>query len=190
MSAGRPRPTAQVVVGRTDYHVTIHTRPSDKHKLGPAQMLAFSTYGPSSRDNVLQRSYRNTKDGVYIQSLPNGEIISFKARGEGEDHSVLWGCKFKSPIVAIFDVLRNPTHHDTFVLLQPRPRLSAILPHLAQTTSMDKLPHLGSAYVGLVEETGSLFAMGPDRFPLVAFTAERTRRGERDGAAEPRLGGR
>jgi serine/threonine-protein kinase/endoribonuclease IRE1 len=31
-------------------------------------------------------------------------------------------------------------------------------------------------YIGLVEETGSLFAMSPDRFPLVAFTAERQRR--------------
>jgi hypothetical protein len=33
-----------------------------------------------------------------MQSLPNGEIISFKVREEGEDHSVLWGYKFKSPM--------------------------------------------------------------------------------------------
>ncbi|KAJ7326433.1 hypothetical protein DFH08DRAFT_968324 [Mycena albidolilacea] len=44
--------------------------------------------------------------------------------------------------VAIFDVLRNPTHHNTFVLLQPRPQLSAILPKLMHATSMDQLPHL------------------------------------------------
>jgi serine/threonine-protein kinase/endoribonuclease IRE1 len=41
---------------------------------------------------------------------------------------------------------------------------------------MEQLPHLGSAYVGLVEETGSLFAMSPDRFPLIAFTGRRKRR--------------
>jgi serine/threonine-protein kinase/endoribonuclease IRE1 len=35
---------------------------------------------------------------------------------------------------------------------------------------MDQLPHLQSAYIGLVEETGSLFAMSPDRFPLVVFS--------------------
>jgi serine/threonine-protein kinase/endoribonuclease IRE1 len=58
----------------------------------------FSTYGPSGRENVLQTSYHSTEDGVYMQSLPNGEIILFKARGESEDHSVLWGCKFKSPM--------------------------------------------------------------------------------------------
>ncbi|KAJ7798749.1 hypothetical protein B0H14DRAFT_3544043 [Mycena olivaceomarginata] len=168
----------EVVIGRTDYHVTIHTRLSGKRKLVPAQTLVFSTYGPSSRDNVLQSSYQNIKDGVYMQSLPNSEIISFKARGEGEgeDHLVLWGCKFKSPIVAIFDILRNPTQHNPFVLLQPRPQLSAILPKLVHTTSMDQPPHLGSAYVGLVEETGSLFAMSLDRFPLVAFAGGHTRR--------------
>ncbi|KAJ7805578.1 hypothetical protein B0H14DRAFT_3153366 [Mycena olivaceomarginata] len=174
-----PPKRREVVVGRTDYHVTIHTRASDKRGLVPAQTLAFSTYGPSSRDNVLQSSYRSTSDGVYMQSLPNGEVISFKARGEGEDHSVLWGCNSRAQSlysVAIFDVLRNPTQHHTFVLLQPRPRLSAILPKLAQTTSTDQLPYFLSAYIGLVEETGSLFAMSPERFPLVAFTAGRKRR--------------
>jgi serine/threonine-protein kinase/endoribonuclease IRE1 len=38
------------------------------------------------------------------------------------------------------------------------------------------MDHLESAYVGLVEESGSLFAMSPDRFPLVAFTGGRKRR--------------
>ena len=35
---------------------------------------------------------------------------------------------------------------------------------------MDHLPHLDAAYVGLINETGSLFAMSPDRFPLVVFS--------------------
>ncbi|KAJ7704318.1 hypothetical protein B0H17DRAFT_1193566 [Mycena rosella] len=159
-----------------DYHITIHTRPSGKHRTPlEVQDLSFSTYGPNNQDNVLQASYRNTKDAAYIQSLPNGEIISFKARGEAKRHSgsdsVLWVYKFSNPIVAIFDVLRIPTQHppNTFVLLQPRPQLSTILPKLTPTTSMDQLPHLESAYIGMVEETGSLFAMSPDRFPLVAF---------------------
>ncbi|KAJ7779575.1 hypothetical protein B0H14DRAFT_3894141 [Mycena olivaceomarginata] len=176
------KPT-EVFIGRTDYYITIHTRPSSKHRI-PVQNLSFSTYGPNNQDNILQGSYRNTKDDAYIQSLPNGEIISFKAREESsgtEDHSILWGLKFNNPIVAIFDVLRNPTHHNTFVLLQPRPQLSAILPKLTHATSMDQLPHLQSAYIGLVEETGSLFAMSPDRFPLVVFS------GGGGGARKPRV---
>ncbi|KAJ7798724.1 hypothetical protein B0H14DRAFT_3543971 [Mycena olivaceomarginata] len=177
--------------GPTIMSRSIHGRPT-KHGLVPVQTLAFSTYGPSSRDNVLQSSYRSTEDRVYIQSLPNGEVISFKARGEGEDHSVLWGCKFKSPNVNCGDIRRTPEPYPA-PHLRPPPAPSAALrypPKLAQTTSTDQLPHLESAYVGLVEESGSLFAMSPDRFPLVAFTAGRKRREKRDGAAEPRLGGR
>ncbi|KAJ6481659.1 hypothetical protein C8R45DRAFT_905022 [Mycena sanguinolenta] len=165
------KPT-EVFIGRTDYHITIHTRPSGKHRI-PVQNLSFSTYGPNNQDNILQAAYKNTKDDAYIQSLPNGEIISFKARGESSvsEDPLLWGFKFSNPIVAIFDVFKNPIQHppNTFVLLQPRPQLSTILPKLT-TTSMDQLPHLQSAYIGMVEETGSLFAMSPDRFPLVVFS--------------------
>jgi serine/threonine-protein kinase/endoribonuclease IRE1 len=32
------------------------------------------------------------------------------------------------------------------------------------------MDHLDSVYLGLVEATGSLFAMSPGRFPLVAFS--------------------
>ncbi|KAJ6588415.1 hypothetical protein B0H19DRAFT_922323 [Mycena capillaripes] len=168
------KPT-EVYIGRTDYYITIHTRSSSKHRI-PVQNLSFSTYGPNRQDNVLQASYKSTKDDAYIQSLPNGGIISFKARREAKhksaSDSVLWAYEFSNPIVAIFDVLRTRTQHpqNTFVLLQPRPQLSAILPQLTHATSMDQLPHLDSAYIGMVEETGSLFAMSPDRFPLVVFS--------------------
>ncbi|KAF7366637.1 hypothetical protein MSAN_00921600 [Mycena sanguinolenta] len=182
------KPT-EVFIGRTDYYITIHTRPSSKHRI-PVQNLSFSTYGPNNQDNILQDAYRHTKDDAYIQSLPNGEIMSFKARGgsSAPEDPLLWAFKFNNPIVAIFDVLRNPTQHppNTFVLLQPRPQLSAILPKLA-TTSMDQLPHLHSAYIGMVEETGSLFAMSPDRFPLVVFGGGRKAKAIDPPADEPPL---
>ncbi|KAJ7805583.1 hypothetical protein B0H14DRAFT_3771156 [Mycena olivaceomarginata] len=150
------KPT-EVFIGRTDYHITIHTRPSSKHRI-PVQNLSFSTYGPNNQDNILQGSYRNTKDDAYIQSLPNGEIISFKAREESsgtEDHSILWGSN---------STTRSP---------------SAALRHPPQTRARHlegPAPPLESAYIGLVEETGSLFAMSADRFPLVAFAGRRKRR--------------
>ena len=34
----------------------------------------------------------------------------------------------------------------------------------------NRFPNFKSAFVGIVEETGSLFAMSPDRFPLVVFS--------------------
>ncbi|KAJ7130188.1 hypothetical protein C8R44DRAFT_775023, partial [Mycena epipterygia] len=97
-----PRPVRKRLTGIViDYHVAIHTRPSDKQRI-PVQNLGFSTYGPYHQDNVLQASYRKTKDDAYIQSLPDGEIISFKARGEAQHHSVsdsvLWAYKFNTPM--------------------------------------------------------------------------------------------
>ncbi|KAJ7747931.1 hypothetical protein DFH07DRAFT_775880 [Mycena maculata] len=175
------RPT-EVFIGRTDYHIDIHSRSANGSRRVPVQTLSFSTYGPNNQDSILQESYKNTKDDVYIQSLPNGEIISFKVKGEAKQtfaqDSVLWANKYNNPIVAIFDVLRTPAQHppSTFVLLQPRPPFSAILPNLNQATSMDQLPHFNSVYIGLVEETGSLFAMSPDQFPMVAFGAGKQNR--------------
>ena len=58
------------------------------------------------------------------------------------------------------------------VLLQPSPRLQDVFPSmdLSNTAKLNhQLPNLDSAYVGVLEESGSLFAMSSDRFPLVAF---------------------
>lgn len=68
--------------------------------------------------------------------------------------------------VAVFDVLRGPTplqhHPHAFVLLQPRPRLQDIIPTVP---NLDQ----GSAFIGMVEETGSLFAMSRNQYPLVGL---------------------
>lgn len=40
---------------------------------------------------------------------------------------------------------------------------------LPTAAKLNRLPNLDSAYVGIIPETGSLFAMSPDRFPLVVF---------------------
>ncbi|KAJ7788083.1 hypothetical protein B0H14DRAFT_3892653 [Mycena olivaceomarginata] len=70
------KPTEVFICG-TDYHITIHTRPSSKHRI-PVQNLSFSTYGPNSQGNILQGSYQR--------------------RGEGKDYLILWRYEFKSPI--------------------------------------------------------------------------------------------
>ena len=73
--------------------------------------------------------------------------------------------------VAVFDVVTTPSRVHPFVLLQPRIGLQDLLPNfdLVAAAKQDRLPNLEAAYVGMVEETGSLFAMSPDRYPLVVF---------------------
>lgn len=73
--------------------------------------------------------------------------------------------------VATFDVLRAPSRAQPFVLLQPRLSLQDLLPHvdLAAAAKDDRLPNLDAAYVGMVEQSGSLYVLSPDRYPLVVF---------------------
>ncbi|KAK7433984.1 bifunctional endoribonuclease/protein kinase ire1 [Stygiomarasmius scandens] len=252
----KAKPT-EVYIGRTDYYISIHTRPLSPsspppRNLPPTQNLSFSTYGPPTQDLLLQAAYTRPKDGAYVQSLPGGEVVSFRAwqstnakkpsdnnndsTNTNPDMPLLWLQEFQSPIVATFDVLRRSSPHQrhshgheqpqhlrsdkspdgqghTFVLLQPQPGLHDFHPSLAplkssgddakansgmgsgahdanansgaqsdananandsdrsstHTNPNPNLPNADAAYVGIVEETGSLFAMSPARFPFVAF---------------------
>ncbi|KDR77329.1 hypothetical protein GALMADRAFT_246698 [Galerina marginata CBS 339.88] len=129
-----------------------------------------------------------------------------------EGGRALWGNKFGAPVVAIFDILRPrspiPHHHHTtphghpFVLLQPRPRLHDLFPKLSppstgsdpntksssgSSSSPDPLlAKLDTAYVGLVQDSESLFVMSPEHYPLVVFGGGG---GERHGLRRKALGG-
>ncbi|KAJ3895960.1 hypothetical protein GG344DRAFT_37696 [Lentinula edodes] len=180
------KPT-EVFIGRIDYHISIHTRPSrtssgSRLQSPPVQNLSFSTYGPNNQDTLLQSSYSRPKDDSYVQSLPSGELLAFRAHNalasSNDKDSLLWFRKFPNPIVATFDVLKRPAStqlHNapdfhTFVLLQPQPSLSDFHPSLSHANAHNALlPNSDSAYVGIVEETGSLFAMSSNGFPFVAF---------------------
>src|ERR1700722_12978100 len=204
-----------------DYHVSIHSRRGSSLLRAPIQNLSFSAYGPNNLDKALQSTYRRTLDNIYIQPLPNGNVIPLRARNPASsktDSHPAWGHTFSSPMcvhsplfqrtplfflsffttllfriyigifdpstpcgllsitrcsnanyppvsVAVFDILKSPNRRQPFVLLQPSPHLEEILPG-----KIDRLPNRYSAFIGLVEETGSLFAMGPENFPLVIFS--------------------
>ncbi|KAF9530552.1 hypothetical protein CPB83DRAFT_850528 [Crepidotus variabilis] len=152
----------EVYIGRTDYHVTIWKKPLPGQRAPPPQNLSFSTYGPNNKDNHLQSIYRRSRDDTYIQSFPNGNIMSFHKPSSQRSGETLWGRPFSAPIVAVFDVLQAHHSSHAFVLLQPRQRLQELFPQIPDSKTQ-------SAYVGIVEETGSLFAMSPEQYPLVVF---------------------
>ncbi|KIK99548.1 hypothetical protein PAXRUDRAFT_822623 [Paxillus rubicundulus Ve08.2h10] len=169
----------EVFIGRTDYHVSIYIRSNatsgQKPPVSPFQNLSFSSYGPNMQDNAIQAAYRRTADNTYIESLPNGQIISFKARDDDSidpymrrEPQILWALSFDNPIVAVFDVLSSSRRQDPFILMQPRPAISDVLQGFDRS-STGSIYDPDMAYVGLVEETGSLFVMGNDHFPLITF---------------------
>ena len=68
--------------------------------------------------------------------------------------------------MAVFDVVTSVRKPSPFVLLQPRLRLQDIFP---STTHQHDYTNDEVAFVGLVPGSGSLYALSPDHFPLVAF---------------------
>ena len=68
----------------------------------------------------------------------------------------------------MFDVLSSSRRSEPFVLMQPRPPISDVLQGFDKSSAAS-IYDPDMAYVGLVEETGSLFVMGNEHFPLIAF---------------------
>ena len=68
--------------------------------------------------------------------------------------------------VAVFDVVKSARRPSPFVLLQPHLRLQDIFPSTRRDYPIDD----ETAFVGLVPGTGSLYALSPYHFPLVAFS--------------------
>lgn len=179
LEAGEPpeRSSTLVYIGRTDYEVLIQTESTNgDFSHVPDQSLSFSTYGPSNDDAGIQAHYRQTSDDSYVQSMSSGAVISFKAPKESKEKApkesqIMWHRKFQDTIVAVFDVVEVPSRTKPFVLLQPQPRFEELFPHVDFHTAakQDSLPNIGSAYVGMVTRTGSLFAMSPDSYPLLLF---------------------
>lgn len=98
-------PPSLLTCPRLDYHISIHTRPlTPGLQRPPVQNLSFSTYGPNNQDQVTQSLYRRTMDDTYIQSLPNGKIMSFKTTLSDADPNIapnaraLWGRSYNSPV--------------------------------------------------------------------------------------------
>ncbi|KAK0500763.1 hypothetical protein EDD18DRAFT_1459473 [Armillaria luteobubalina] len=68
--------------------------------------LSFSTYGPNNRETLLQASYTRPKDDVCIQGFLNGDVSSFKGRGDGSSNrssSLIWAhqCTSLMSVMAI-----------------------------------------------------------------------------------------
>jgi serine/threonine-protein kinase/endoribonuclease IRE1 len=64
------------------------------------QNISFSAYGPNNLDATLQSTYHRTLDDVYIQSLPNGIVVSLQAVAEDnpDPSPFLWHHEFNDPM--------------------------------------------------------------------------------------------
>uniref|UniRef100_A0A0W0FF95 non-specific serine/threonine protein kinase n=1 Tax=Moniliophthora roreri TaxID=221103 RepID=A0A0W0FF95_MONRR len=152
---------------------TTYTRTKDDKYLASlpsGEVIAFKAHGKGDEK-------RERIPWLWIKPFQNPIVATFdvfRRRGNNDN----------SPVGAV----DNDSESHTFVLLQPQPSLTDIHPSLdlslyqsapasedggegsgSQTPLTNILPNADSAYVGILEETGSLFAMSPETYPLVAF---------------------
>lgn len=92
--------------------------------------------------------------------------MSFRTSSDRPGSVPLWGVSFKSPVVAVFDVLQSPNRQSPMALLQPQPRLQDFIPSFGSDSNLDVG---GPTYVGLIPENRALFALSPAHYPLTVF---------------------
>ncbi|CAE6488268.1 unnamed protein product [Rhizoctonia solani] len=141
----------EVVIGRTDYHVSIHVKGR-----GVVQNLEFTKYGPNNVHRSIQAAWTRSPDSTYFQPSPDGKLYSFAKGG------LLSYVPTYPLIVAVFDAVYLPTKRDPILLLQPTPKLSDL--SASRSADMD-LPEV--TYIGRIDD--SLFALGHTHYPLVLF---------------------
>ncbi|CAE6519436.1 unnamed protein product [Rhizoctonia solani] len=141
----------EVVIGRTDYHVSIHVKGR-----GVVQNLEFTKYGPNNIHRAIQAAWTRSPGGTYFQPSPDGKLYSFAKGG------LLSFVPTYPLIVAVFDAVYLPTRRDPILLLQPTPKLSDL--SSSRSADMD-VPDV--TYIGRIDD--SLFALGHTHYPLVLF---------------------
>ncbi|EJU01341.1 hypothetical protein DACRYDRAFT_79919 [Dacryopinax primogenitus] len=155
-------PRQIVYIGRTDYHLIVH----DKGQR-PLQSLAFSTYGPNNADRDKQSSWLGTPDKRYLQPMQDGQVLCFET---GQERPI-WGTRFPSPIVAVFDVVIPAYATQPIILSQPTPRLTDVFPgRYTQLTDIPPKTYVGRVPASSQSGAGSLYAMSHANYPLITFS--------------------
>lgn len=70
-----PTPPRTIIIGRTDYHLSVGINRR-------MQRLSFSVYGPNNIDRHYQEKWTKSRDGRYLQPLPDGRVFSFRPMQE------------------------------------------------------------------------------------------------------------
>ncbi|KAG8732741.1 bifunctional endoribonuclease/protein kinase ire1 [Ceratobasidium sp. 423] len=145
----------EVIIGRTDYHVSIHVRGR-----GVVQNLEFTKYGPNDIHRAIQSVWTHSPDGTYFQPSPDGKLYSFTEGG------ILSYVPTYPLIVAVFDAVYIPIRRDPILLLQPTPKLSDLSASLSADMDVPEV-----MYIGQIDD--SPFALGHTNYPLVSFVQDR-----------------
>ncbi|KAH9454485.1 hypothetical protein Pst134EB_014565 [Puccinia striiformis f. sp. tritici] len=102
------RPRDLLYIGRTDYQVSIYSKPNTL-----IQSLRYSTYTPSNLPHSLQTMWTRTPDELYLEPTHDGNLVCFQAARQAtsippsrsEHTKIKWQNSFDQPVTSIFDIV-------------------------------------------------------------------------------------
>ncbi|PLW29576.1 hypothetical protein PCASD_20472 [Puccinia coronata f. sp. avenae] len=108
------RPRDILYIGRTDYQVSIYSKPNTL-----IQSLRYSTYTPSNLPHSLQTMWTRTPDELYLEPTHDGNLVCFQAASQdhttpqarSEHTKIKWQNSFDHPVTSIFDVVFPSAPH-------------------------------------------------------------------------------
>lgn len=156
----RRRPRDLLYIGRTEYSLSILSRSTG----ALIQSVAFTSYHPSSTQAQVPlnpAAPHAPSDHRYFQATHDGTLICFQS-GAG----VNWAQQpfgTNNPIISVFDISIDQASNTP--VIHPQPSLYDA-PNVPRSLSvLQNLPD--AAYVGLLADNSTPFAMSRSHFPLI-----------------------
>lgn len=155
----RRRPQDLLYVGRTEYNLSILSKSSGSL----IQSLAFTSYHPSSSLRHTDSPSRSPADQRYFQPTHDGTLVCFQSGAGMAWASQPFGADESNPIINIFDIAID--HAANAPVLHAHPSLLHAPGVPRALSELQKLPD--AAYVGLLKDNATPFAMSRSHFPLI-----------------------
>ncbi|WAQ87039.1 hypothetical protein PtA15_7A768 [Puccinia triticina] len=119
------RPRDLLYIGRTDYQVSIYSKPNTL-----IQSLRYSTYTPSNLPHSLHTIWTRTPDELYLEPTHDGNLVCFQAASpaantplsRSEHTTIKWQNSFDHPVTSIFDVVFPSAHDEPATSTDPTSR--------------------------------------------------------------------
>lgn len=156
-------PGASLVLGRTEYTITIQNRDTTE----PICTLTYSEWGPNTRDDDLHSQYSTTMDQKYVYSLHDGSIFGLDYT-QMVDRQRSYTQKLPSPVARVFDVARplETDKRDQQLIILPQP-VGPLDNEYRHSAFNDR----NRIFINHTE-AGGWFALSENTYPLVTGRAK------------------
>ncbi|KAK5112896.1 hypothetical protein LTR62_003718 [Meristemomyces frigidus] len=156
-------PIGTLLLGRTEYTIGVQSLHGE-----PISTIKYFEWGPNNRDEDLKSKYTSTMDHKYVYSRHDGSVfgVDYASVGNERFHQ-----KFASPVVRVFDLMREKSESqtDASLVVLPQP----VGPALDDLSYLDD-DALENVFVNCTE-SGSWYALSETKYPTVTEGAKTAR---------------